>query len=154
MEVEGGTGYVPSSSRLANTNEAAEHPVLSVEGVFYKCPVIGPFVLPRDEMEKKIQEFLKEQYAADPTIASAVMLATFNKDSEKLDLGRETLLKYMNNIIEHPEEEKYRKIRVQNKAFQDRVLSLNGADKFIEAAGFQKVRVYSVCFRTDSFVSF
>ncbi|GAU96529.1 hypothetical protein RvY_07960 [Ramazzottius varieornatus] len=139
VEVEGGTGHVPSSSRLANTSEAAEHPVLSVEGIFYKCPVIGPFVLPRDEMEKRIQEFLKEQYAVDPTIASAVMLATFNKDTEKLDMGRETLLKYLNNIIEHPEEEKYRKIRVGNKAFQERVLALTGAEKFLEAAGFHKV---------------
>ncbi|OQV19894.1 UBX domain-containing protein 6 [Hypsibius exemplaris] len=137
----GSSGVGGSGSSHKTGNEAAEHPVLAVEGVFYKCPVIGPFVLPRDEMEKKIQEFLREQLAIDPTITSAVMLATFNKDKEKLQSGRETLRKYLENILQQPGEEKYRKIRVQNKAFQERVLALEAADKFLEAAGFQKVTI-------------
>ena len=43
--------------------------------------------------------------------------------------------RYLDNIIENPSEEKYRKIRKGNKAFQERVLSLVGAQEFLEGAG-------------------
>ncbi|XP_055353574.1 UBX domain-containing protein 6-like [Paramacrobiotus metropolitanus] len=137
VEVEAGAAAGPSQP--VRENEAAGLPSLAVEGVFYRCPVIGPFVLPRDEMERKIQEFLKEQEKADPTIASAVMLATFNKDAEKLQAGRDILDRYLGNIIKEPGEEKYRKIRIGNRVFQEKVMSLNCADRFLEAAGFQKI---------------
>lgn len=145
IEVEAGSSSGGSTAQLVEkVNEATEHPVLAVEGVFYKCSVIGPFVLPRDEMERKIQEFLVEQFTVDPAIASAVMLVTFNKDLERLQVGKDTLNKYLENIVGNPEEEKYRRIRIQNKAFQERVMSLDCADKFLEAAGFQKVS--QICF--------
>jgi hypothetical protein len=37
-----------------------------------------------------------------------------------------------------PKEEKFRKIRLSNAAFQTRVASMNGALKFLELVGFQK----------------
>lgn len=44
----------------------------------------------------------------------------------------------MQNIINHPDEDKYKKIRMSNKVFQDRVAGIEGALEFLEAAGFVK----------------
>lgn len=48
----------------------------------------------------------------------------------------ETLCKYIENIVSNPTEEKYRKIRMSNKAFQERILPIEGTKEFLEAAGF------------------
>ena len=42
------------------------------------------------------------------------------------------------SLMQDPKEEKYRKIRLCNAAFQARVGSLNGALKFLEIVGFQQ----------------
>ena len=44
----------------------------------------------------------------------------------------------MGNIVSNPLEEKYRKIRVNNKAFRERVESVTGGILFLEALGFTK----------------
>ena len=43
----------------------------------------------------------------------------------------------MDNIVQNPTEEKFRKIRKSNKAFQERVGSMEGTEMFLEACGFQ-----------------
>jgi UBX domain-containing protein 6 len=40
--------------------------------------------------------------------------------------------------MSHPDDEKYRKIRLYNKAFQERVAHIEGALMFLEAIGFEK----------------
>ncbi|KAK7304512.1 hypothetical protein VNO77_42393 [Canavalia gladiata] len=50
----------------------------------------------------------------------------------------ETLLVYVGNVAKNPKEEKYRKIRLTNPLFQDRVGSLNGGVEFLELCGFEK----------------
>lgn len=49
----------------------------------------------------------------------------------------ETLCKYVENIVQHPGEEKYRKVRQSNKAYMERVRPIEGAELFLSAAGFQ-----------------
>lgn len=44
----------------------------------------------------------------------------------------------MRNIISNPDEEKYRKIRLSNKVFQEKVAGMEGTFEFLEAAGFSK----------------
>ena len=51
----------------------------------------------------------------------------------------ETLCKYIDNVIENPTEEKYRKIRKANRVFKERVNGLEGAVPFLEAAGFSEM---------------
>ena len=51
----------------------------------------------------------------------------------------DTLVKYLDNIINNPADEKYRKIRNSNKAFTERVASLEGTDIYLSAVGFQPV---------------
>ena len=46
-------------------------------------------------------------------------------------------LQYLDNIVQNPTEEKFRKIRKSNKAFQERVGSMEGTEMFLEACGFQ-----------------
>lgn len=50
----------------------------------------------------------------------------------------ETLCKCLQNIIDHPEEEKYRKIRMSSRVFQDKIAGIEGSLEFLEAAGFVK----------------
>ncbi|KVI00332.1 PUB domain-containing protein [Cynara cardunculus var. scolymus] len=63
-----------------------------------------------------------------------------NKDDEaKVKTAFNTLLTYVKNAATKPEEEKFRKIRLSNAAFQDRVGKLEGGIKFLELCGFEKV---------------
>lgn len=47
-----------------------------------------------------------------------------------------TLKVYTNNILTHPEESKYRSIKQDNKAFQDRVAKVSGCINYLKAVGF------------------
>jgi len=49
-----------------------------------------------------------------------------------------TLKAYMINILNNPEEEKFQKIRIENKVFQDRIAKVNGAIVFLKAVGFEE----------------
>ncbi|XP_060062978.1 UBX domain-containing protein 6-like [Ylistrum balloti] len=109
-------------------------PVLSQ--ILYTCPDIGPAVLPKNEMEACIEEFLLKQIAEEPEMTSALMIHTLNKDKEKVRIGIETLVKILGNIIANPGEEKFRKIRLTTKAFTEKIEPLRGSDEFLQAAGF------------------
>jgi len=112
--------------------------MLGCEGVFYKCPLIDEtLVLPKSEMKAKIKEFLDTQLQTeDKGLASCLIIHTRNKDSERVKVCVDTLVKYLDNIINNPADEKYRKIRKSNKAFTERVASLEGTDIYLSAVGF------------------
>ncbi|XP_040393462.1 UBX domain-containing protein 6 isoform X1 [Cygnus olor] len=114
--------------------EAAVRP--SVSGVFFTCPLTGALVR-RDQKEKHIREAIQLYSSTDPVAASILEIHTFNKDREKVRLGVETMAKYLDNICLHPEEEKYRKIKLQNKVFQERINCLEGVHSFFQAVGFE-----------------
>ncbi|XP_064633426.1 UBX domain-containing protein 6-like [Lineus longissimus] len=115
-------------------NESA--PVLQCQGVFFKCPMVGPEVLTKSEMEAKIHEFLLLQLAEVPDMASALMIHTLNKNKDKVRVCIETLCKYLDNLIANPSEEKFRKIRIGNKIFQERVEGMEGTEEFLQSIGF------------------
>ncbi|GAV70711.1 Gpi16 domain-containing protein/PUB domain-containing protein, partial [Cephalotus follicularis] len=50
-----------------------------------------------------------------------------------------TLLIYVGNVAKNPDEEKFRRIRVSNPLFQDRVGSLQGGIEFLELCGFERI---------------
>ncbi|XP_075759152.1 UBX domain-containing protein 6 isoform X1 [Pelodiscus sinensis] len=110
---------------------------LSVSGVYFICPLTGATVR-KDQKEAHIKEAILCHSAKDPVAASIMEIHTFNRDREKVKLGVETIAKYLDNIHLHPEEEKYRKIKLQNKVFQERINSLEGTHKFFQAIGFEK----------------
>ncbi|KAK4270208.1 hypothetical protein QN277_023274 [Acacia crassicarpa] len=51
----------------------------------------------------------------------------------------ETLLIYVGNVVKNPNQEKYRKIRLSNPLFQERVGSLIGGVEFLELCGFERM---------------
>ncbi|OXB51775.1 UNVERIFIED_CONTAM: hypothetical protein H355_002524, partial [Colinus virginianus] len=101
--------------------EGAAEP--SVSGVYFICPLTSA-VVRKDEKEKHIREAIQSYFSVDPVAASIMEIHTFNKDREKVRVGVETMAKYLDNIYLHPEEEKYRKIKLQNKVFQISYVSL------------------------------
>ena len=48
-----------------------------------------------------------------------------------------TLCTYLDNILNNPQEEKFRKIRKSNRAFSEKVGSVEGTAEFLEAVGFE-----------------
>lgn len=60
-------------------------------------------------------------------------------DDGRVKRAFQTLLIYVGNIIKNPDEEKYRRIRVSNPIFQDRVGSVKGGMEFLELCGFERI---------------
>lgn len=52
-----------------------------------------------------------------------------------------TIQKYLDNIIRNPDDEKYHRIKLSNRVFQEKVLPLEGTTEFLEAAGFVKQKL-------------
>lgn len=97
--------------------------------------MIGEDILPRNEWKVKIKEFLYEQLAIERGLTSCLIILNCNT-KEKSTACIETLTKYLQNIIQHPDDEKYRKIRQSNRIFCEKVLPCEGALDFLLAAGF------------------
>eukprot|EP00088_Acartia_fossae_P037297 TRINITY_DN3846_c0_g1_i1.p1 TRINITY_DN3846_c0_g1~~TRINITY_DN3846_c0_g1_i1.p1 ORF type:complete len:452 (-),score=134.37 TRINITY_DN3846_c0_g1_i1:465-1820(-) len=116
-------------------HESSGH--LAAQGVFFRCPLIGDDVYPKDVMKRKIREFLYSQLELERGLTAALIIHTCNTPRERVETCVETLCKYLDNIIQNPSEPKYRKIRKSNKAFQERVASLDGTEHFILDCGFQ-----------------
>ncbi|KAG9441299.1 hypothetical protein H6P81_017153 [Aristolochia fimbriata] len=60
-------------------------------------------------------------------------------DDAKVKRAFQTLLTYAGNVAKNPAEEKFRKIRLNNPTFHDRVGCLNGGIEFLELCGFEKI---------------
>ncbi|KAK6930727.1 PUB domain [Dillenia turbinata] len=60
-------------------------------------------------------------------------------DEARVKRAFQTLLTYIGNVVKNPDEEKFRKIRLSNASFQDRVGSLSGGIEFLELCGFEKL---------------
>ncbi|KAF7845577.1 UBX domain-containing protein 1-like [Senna tora] len=60
-------------------------------------------------------------------------------EQDRVRRAFETLLIYVGNVSKNPDEEKYRKIRLSNPLFQDRVGSLKGGVEFLELCGFERM---------------
>ncbi|XP_074306928.1 uncharacterized protein LOC141642134 [Silene latifolia] len=59
-------------------------------------------------------------------------------DDARVKKAFQTLFTYAGNVVKNPDEEKFRKIRLTNQAFQDRVGGLKGGIEFLELCGFEK----------------
>eukprot|EP00093_Oithona_nana_P003608 03608.XXX_171711_163215_1 [CDS] Oithona nana genome sequencing. len=104
--------------------------------VLYKCPLIGDQVLPKEEMRQAIKDFLYSQIEAEPGLTACLIIHTLNTDTEKVKICVDTLCKYLDNIMQNPTQEKFRKIRQSNKAYQERIAVLEGTELFMQSAGF------------------
>ncbi|XP_059197926.1 UBX domain-containing protein 6 [Centropristis striata] len=124
----------------ADTAEECKVPVrdpacLSVSGVYFTCPLTGA-TLTKSEREVHIKEAILMRFEEDAVEASVMMVHTFNKDKEKVKAAVDIISKYIENICKNPTEEKYRKIKLSNKVYQEKVRSVEGSREFLEALGF------------------
>ncbi|XP_062925772.1 UBX domain-containing protein 6-like [Mobula hypostoma] len=109
----------------------------SVDAVYFICPLTNASVS-KSGRDLHIKEAILMKFADDLIRASIMMIHTFNKDREKIKIACETLGKYIDNICNNPSEEKYRKIKLQNKVFQERISELEGTHEFLQPIGFER----------------
>ncbi|XP_004068244.1 UBX domain-containing protein 6 [Oryzias latipes] len=138
-ELEAEAAAVAEKEKAA-TAEGSKVPVkdpacFSVSGVYFTCPLTGA-TLSKSEREVHIKEAILMRFEEDPVEASVMMVHTFNKDKEKVKAAVEIISKYVENICKNPTEEKYRKVRVSNKVFQEKVRCVEGSREFLQALGF------------------
>ncbi|KAG2716726.1 hypothetical protein I3760_03G141500 [Carya illinoinensis] len=62
----------------------------------------------------------------------------YQDDGARVRRAFQTLLIYIGNVAKNPDEEKFRKIRLSNPLFQDRVGKLRGGVEFLELCGFER----------------
>uniref|UniRef100_A0A3Q3EIR1 UBX domain-containing protein 6 n=1 Tax=Labrus bergylta TaxID=56723 RepID=A0A3Q3EIR1_9LABR len=108
---------------------------LSVSGVYFTCPLTGA-ILTKSEREVHIKEAILMRFEEDEVEASVMMIHTFNKDREKVKAAVDIISKYVDNICKNPTEEKYRKIKLSNKVFQEKVNCVEGSREFLQALEF------------------
>ncbi|XP_047230850.1 UBX domain-containing protein 6 isoform X2 [Girardinichthys multiradiatus] len=111
---------------------------LSVSGVYFTCPLTGA-TLTKSQREVHIKEAILMRFEEDDIEASVMMVHTFNKDKEKVKAAVDIISKYVENICKNPSEEKYRKIKVSNKVFQEKIRPVEGCWEFLQALGFISV---------------
>ncbi|GFT02884.1 UBX domain-containing protein 6 [Trichonephila clavipes] len=61
-------------------------PALTVSGVYFKCSIIGPEVLPKKEIKQRIKEFLYEQLEQERGLTACLIIHTINENKEKANL--------------------------------------------------------------------
>uniref|UniRef100_A0A0E0LX49 UBA domain-containing protein n=1 Tax=Oryza punctata TaxID=4537 RepID=A0A0E0LX49_ORYPU len=65
----------------------------------------------------------------------------YKDDTAKVTRAFQILLKIIANIVKNPEEEKFRRIRLNNPVFKESVGSLQGGVEFLELCGFMKLTI-------------
>ena len=143
-DVKGGRKEPKSSTATAmklNLNEYSEElesaPMLS--SILFACPLC-PACLPENEIRNHIEECLYKDIPSEPAMVAATMIHTLN-DTQKVRCCIEVLNKYLDNIIKNPSEEKYRKIRINNKVFA-KVKDLKGVKELLTLAiGFIQAKL-------------
>lgn len=100
-----------------------------------RCPLISEEVLSRGEWKIKIRDFLYEQLEDEPGLTACLIIHNCNV-KDKAEACSETLSKYIENIVNNPDDEKYRKIRLTNRIFCERVRGVEGGYEFLIGAGF------------------
>uniref|UniRef100_A0A1A9UY59 UBX domain-containing protein n=1 Tax=Glossina austeni TaxID=7395 RepID=A0A1A9UY59_GLOAU len=125
-----------------NSSETETRPdvTLACQGVFFRCPMISDEILPKKEWKVKIKEFLYQQLESERALTSCLIIQNCNT-KEKAEECVKTLIKYLENIINHPDEEKYLKIRMSNRIFSEKVRYIEGALDFLIAAGFHEIEI-------------
>ncbi|KAJ8277248.1 hypothetical protein GJAV_G00073080 [Gymnothorax javanicus] len=138
-ELEAEASALAADQKLATEGAkvAVKDPALySVSGVYFTCPLTGA-TLTKSEREVHVKEAILMRFEEDPVEASIMMIHTFTKDREKVKAAVDIISKYLDNVCKNPTEEKYRKIKVSNKIFQEKVKPVEGSREFLEAVGFE-----------------
>jgi UBX domain-containing protein 6 len=109
-----------------------------VQKIYFRSEILGPDVkYTKDEIENQIEQALINQLDQEPILVSVSLLFTANyKNQEKLNKCIEILNKFADNILNKPDEEKYRKVRVENPIFKEKVFLCKYSDLVLKKSGF------------------
>uniref|UniRef100_A0A673A3U4 UBX domain-containing protein n=1 Tax=Sphaeramia orbicularis TaxID=375764 RepID=A0A673A3U4_9TELE len=132
---QGGTQTQHYRVTVCGGSKVKDPSCLSVSGVYFICPLTGA-ILTKSDREVHIKEAILMRFEEDAIEASVMMIHTFNKDRDKVKAAVDIISKYVENVCKNPTEEKYRKIKVSNKVFQEKVRCVEGTREFLEALGF------------------
>ncbi|EXB99125.1 UBX domain-containing protein 1 [Morus notabilis] len=92
-----------------------------------------------DEQEKQssfpVKSFTKAELMRE---CLRSLKRNYMNDDARVRRAFQALLIYVGNVARNPNEEKYRKIRMNNPLFQERVGSLKGGVEFLELCGFER----------------
>lgn len=135
LEAEAAALAEKEKAAPAEGSQVKDPSSLSVSGVYFNCPLTGA-TLTKSERDVHIKEAIFMRFEEDPVEASVMMIHTFNKDRDKVKAAVDIISKYVDNICKNPSEEKYRKIKLSNKVFQEKVRCVEGSREFLEAIGF------------------
>ncbi|XP_023195029.1 UBX domain-containing protein 6 isoform X2 [Xiphophorus maculatus] len=138
LEAEAAALAEKENEVTAEGSKVKDAACLSVSGVYFTCPLTGA-TLTKSQREVHIKEAILMRFEEDDIEASVMMVHTFNKDREKVKAAVDIISKYVDNICKNPSEEKYRKIKVSNKVFQEKVSPVEGSREFLQAVGFISV---------------
>ncbi|KAI6226365.1 UBX domain-containing protein 6 [Aphelenchoides fujianensis] len=107
-----------------------------ISTVLYTCDLFDEHkALPKQQLVAEIESFLRETAAAEPVEAAVLMIHSLNKGAQ-IEQGVPILVKYVTNIVNSPNESKFRRIKTSNKIFQEKVAPLKGGADFLKAVGF------------------
>ncbi|XP_019864518.1 PREDICTED: UBX domain-containing protein 6-like isoform X1 [Amphimedon queenslandica] len=126
-----------SQESKASATSSSHSPIVTTEIIINFCCAICKKKIPENQIHCHIQLCLQEEYIKEPLSSSVHMIHTLCRNEEQKKLCIDTISRYLDNIINNPTEVKFRKIRVHNKNFQEKVLCVIGSDLFLKAIGFQ-----------------
>lgn len=86
-------------------------------------------------MIEAVEQFLYAQCQEEPVEAAVIMVWSLNPQ-DRIDQAVPVLAKYLSNIQQNPTDPKYRRIRVSNKVFVEKIKDLKGAVEFLKGVGF------------------
>ena len=139
-EVEGSRNSGTSEPKeLECIGKEVQNPLM-LPTILFACPLC-PTCLPEAEIQQHIEQCLHNEISSEPAMVAAAMIYTLN-EANRVNICVEILNKYLENIIKNPCEEKYRKIRLKNKVFQDKVKGVKGVNELLTmAVGFVQVKL-------------
>jgi len=135
--------------------------VKAVEGVFFTCDLLSDeIILPRKDIVQllttKLEEDLKK--GEDRRLVATLMLFSLNHSEPRTNAVNvrsaylwincfcfpkkrlfQTLTKYIENIINSPDNLLFRRIKVANKVFNEKVAPVRGGREFLQAVGFVEI---------------
>ncbi|XP_012280665.1 UBX domain-containing protein 6 [Orussus abietinus] len=126
---------------VKNTSHDTKSATSIVSDIYFRCPLVSEEILPEEEWHSKIREFLFEQLENEPGLTACLIIRNCNFDDERIRNCIEILCKYLENIIKNLTDEKYWKIRLSNKIFQEKVKPLEGSLELLKAAGFEERKI-------------
>ncbi|SPP73493.1 UBX domain-containing protein 6 [Drosophila guanche] len=129
------------SASTTSTSSGGDNRNLACEGVFFRCPMVSDEILPKKDWKVKIKEFLYQQLEEGDRGLTACLIIHNCNVKEKADDCIATLVRYLENLITNPTDEKFLKIRMSNKIFSEKVRYVEGALDVLYAAGFSEVQI-------------